>query len=188
MGTVETIFFADRLERPCDFVTNRLIVTTDRVRIEHIGKEDPMKRLLVAACAFAALLVPAFAYASRKTGLNEFMEFEDLTMERNTMDHTCTLLSEKARCVPVSQAITCYVGGFSLDTAQLTVSSTPVKGNPKPTDFSEGVVRATEQLTVQSTIAGEINQSPNNPSSDRREFTTSTIGTDEGIQLKARLA
>lgn len=47
----------------------------------------------------------------------------------------------------------------------------------------------TEQLTVQSAIAGELKKQNNNPISiDGNELGNSTIGTDEVTQLKARLA
>jgi len=179
------------------FSDHWLIVMSYAPVIEIRRRTNPMRKLFMAAAALAAFaFVPVFACTSRKTGFSELHEFNDLTIKRNTMDHTYAVFSGYSRCRPVSQTIinnnslgnACYIGGFSLDTKQLTVQCTSSNGNPKSADFSESVVRATEELTVQSAITGEAEQHNNSTSSDRNEFSTSTIGTYEGPQLKARLA
>jgi hypothetical protein len=156
-----------------------------------------MKSFFIAACALAAALVPASAYTSRKTGFTEFAEIEELIVERNTMGSTCMALSEIKRCIPVSRTIKsqllgtdCYMDGFALDTPQLTVQCTStVKSTPRSIDYSDSVIRATEQLTVQSAIARRgKKQNKNSSDIDGRELSTSTIGTYEVTQLKARLA
>jgi hypothetical protein len=82
------------------------------------------------------------------------------------------------------------MGGCVLDTSQLTVQcASTIRGDSRSIDYSDSVIRATEQLTVQSTIASELNEQLDNPiCSDRSELGNSTTGTDEGTQLKARLA
>jgi hypothetical protein len=168
MGTGETSFYDDLAGRPCDAVAEWIVVARPCFRIEPKRKANAMKRLFMAACALAALIVPASAYTSRKTAFCEFMEFEELTVERNTMNHTSTVSSEYTRCVPISQVITdsplvstCYVGGVELDT---------------------------EQLTAPYATTSESKAQPDNLiSSDFSEFSNSTIGSNEGTQLNARL-
>jgi hypothetical protein len=165
MGTVETYFSIQPPERQMAFAAEWIIVTSARRLIKARRRSNPMKHLHLAAltaCAFAALCVPASACTSRKTGFTEFMEFDDLTIGRNTMNHT----KFSKCCTPVSQTvidsnplgINCYIGGLSLDT---------------------------EQLTVQSAINSEIKLHTHNSGS---ASVNSTSGTNEGTQLKARLA
>ncbi len=133
-----------------------------------------MKKLFIAAAALSAFAafacVPVFAWTSRKTGFSEFYEFDDLTIKRNTMDHTYTVFSGYSRCRPVSQTINnysplgnnCYIGGFSLDTEQLTVQCT--------------------------SISRDTLKNHNSPSGNCSAASNRSIGTYEGTQLKARLA
>jgi hypothetical protein len=156
-----------------------------------------LKLMGLAACAhFALASMSASACIPRTTGFSEFHEFDDLTGERNTMFDPCTVFSGDSRCLPVSQTITsdpygsnCYVGGSAIDTVQLTVPGTNTNeirlGNHNSSSTNDSVIRATPQLTVQSAITNEI-QKQNHINGS--EFSTSTIGTNEGTQLKARLA
>jgi hypothetical protein len=155
-----------------------------------------MKKLLMAAYAFAALCVPASAYTSRKIGFIEFEEFADLTNQRNTMNHNCTVFSGDSRCIPVNQTITsdpygsnCYGGGLSLDTEQLTVLSANTNevqlGNHNSLNANDSVIRATPQLTVHSATTNEVQLQTH---INGGYPSTSTIGTDEFSQVKARLA
>lgn len=163
-----------------------------------------MKKLVLAALSAAALMsfacASASAYTSRKTGFIEFEEFADLTSQRNTMDYTYTVFSGYTRCMPVSQTITsdrygsnCYIGGSAIDTVQLTVPGTNTNevqiGNHNSLSVSRRLALNTGELTVRSTTTSEFKgQLNNSTSSDCSESSTSTIGTDEGTQLKARLA
>lgn len=150
-----------------------------------------VRQLGLLACAAAALMAfagsaSALTCTSRKTGFSEFHEFDDLTGERNTMFDPCTVFSGDIRCIPVSK---CYVGGSAIGTVQLTVPSTNVNevqiGNHNSLSVSRRLALNTGELTVRSATSNEVQLQTHINGS---EYSTSTIGTNEGTQLKARLA
>jgi hypothetical protein len=166
MGMVENQVSSELAERVLCWSDDWLLISSRALLIETRRRTNPMKyvRMLglaavaaVALCAFAAsACASVLTGTSRKTRFTEFHEFDDLTIKGNTMTHTYTLSSGNTCGKPINQhntsAPNCYIGGLSLDTAQLTVQSATtneVQSNIDSREFvnsTSGTYEGTHQL------------------------------------------